>query len=338
MSTWHVVTGDYAPRFTGGVASWTERVCRGLHAHGLPVVLHARGARLQGRLVEQAHDAHHPVPVRRIRARRWNDTQARAAAAAVSPSLSRGDVVLATTWPVATGLVEPCQDLGVPLLVVAHGSEVSRLERAPPELLALAEYARVAAVSRFLAERLAALGVAATVLPSPVDGDPSAPGPAGREGLLVVARCTPLKGIDRALALARALGWPVTGVGEGPELAALRQRARELGVAARFEGRLSFDDTVVRYRRARLLVQLSRRDADGSGAEGLGLAVLEAMAHGAPAVVSAVGGLPEAVGPGLVLDDPDDAEASAQAVCITPPIASEREQARVVRGRSSKRR
>ena len=103
-------------------------------------------------------------------------------------------------------------------------------------------------------------------------------------------------------------------VGEGSELSSLRRLAAELGVHVRFEGRLSRADTVDRYRKARLVVQLSRRDADGSGAEGFGLVVLEAVAHGAPAVVSGVGGLPEAVGPGLVLGNPDDPGTSARAV------------------------
>ena len=312
--TWHVVTGDAPPGFTGGVASWTQRVCRGLHERGLPLVLHARGARVAGRLAEARLDAVLPYTVRRVRVDRWNDHQASAAAAAVGPELRPGDCVLATTWPVATGLVEPCRKLGSPLVVVAHGSEVTRLAEAPPGLLALGAFARFAAVSRFLARRLEALGIAAEVLPAPVDVEPDPPGPAAREGLLVVARCTPLKGIRRALALAQALGWPATVVGEGSELPALRRYAAGLAVPVHFEGRSSWEQTVERYRRARLLAQLSRPERDGSGAEGLGLVVLEAIAHGAAAVVSGVGGLPEAVGPGLVLDAPDDPVSSAHGV------------------------
>jgi glycosyltransferase involved in cell wall biosynthesis len=310
--TWHLVSGDYAPAFTGGVAVWTERVVAELHGRGLPVTLHARGAHALGRRHEARHDRVQPFPLQRIRARRWNERQADAVAAHLVPQLRRGDVVLATTWPLATGLGEPCNALGIPLLVTAHGSAVSRLDAAPPTLLALARSARFAAVSRFLVERLADLGVDARCLPAPVD--PAASSGQPREGLLLVARCTPLKGLDRGLALGDALGWPVTVVGEGPVLPQLRRQARGLGVPVHFAGRLPFTEVARRYQRAALVAQLSRVDADGGGGEGLGLVVLEAIAHGAPAVVSDVGGLPEAAGPGVVLEAPDDAQASARAV------------------------
>ena len=312
--SWHVVVGDYPPGFTGGVASWTERVCGELSARGLELVLHARGSRGLGRMAEARHDEAQPFELARIRVHRWNLNQAQAVTAAVAPVLRPGDRVLATTWPLAPGLVDPCRHFGIPLLVVAHGSEVTRLDWAPAELKALASVARFGAVSDFLVQRLSSLGVTARVLPAPVESQVDPPGVAARKGLLVVARCTPLKGIERAIGLAEALGWPLTVVGEGTELAALRRRGGTAKVAVRFEGRLSWTETLERYRRARLLVQLSRVDDDGGGAEGLGLVVLEAIANGAPAAVSSVGGLPEAVGPGLVLDVPDDAEASARAV------------------------
>lgn len=310
MNRWHLVTGDCAPGYSGGVATWTEAVARGLRARGAEVVLHARGALGVGRLAEARWDAAQPFAVHRIRVRAWNASQGGAAPRAVLPHIGPGDRVLATTWPLAPGFASPCARLGVPLVVVAHGSEVSRLvPPAPTTLRALADVARFGAVSAFLAARLAALGVHARVLPAPVD--PLPPGGGPRDGLAVVARCTALKGVDRALRLGAVLGWPVTVVGDGSELPALRRLARTLPVEARFEGRLPRTGALAAMARARVLVQLSREDAGGAGAEGLGLVVLEAMACGTPAAVSAVGGLPEAVGPGLVLDDPDDAVACA---------------------------
>jgi len=63
-----------------------------------------------------------------------------------------------------------------------------------------------------------------------------------------------------------------------------------------------------------LAVLLPRADADGSGAEGFGLCLAEAAGLGVPAVGARTGGVPEAVGPGLVVDDPDDLDRSLGAV------------------------
>ena len=264
------------------------------------------------RLREGAWDGRAPFPVRRLRGRSWNRRQAAIAARALGSTLKQGDCVLATTWPVAAKLAERCRRLEVPLLVVAHGSDVTRLgERAPEALLSLARWARFGAVSGFLAGVLEALGIAARVLPAPVRPAPVAGLAPERHELLVVARCTPLKGVDRALRLGKALGWPVSVVGDGPERRQLQALARQLGVQARFFGRQPRERMGEHYGRATCLVLLSRADDDGSGAEGLGLVVLEAAAHGLPAAVSPVGGLPEAVGPGLVFADADDAARSA---------------------------
>ncbi len=46
-------------------------------------------------------------------------------------------------------------------------------------------------------------------------------------------------------------------------------------------------------------------DGAGLGAEGLGLVLLEAASLGVPAIGCDVGGVSEAIGPGLILEDPD---------------------------------
>ena len=50
---------------------------------------------------------------------------------------------------------------------------------------------------------------------------------------------------------------------------------------------------------------LPRPDADGSGAEGFGLSLVEAASLGVVPVGCRTGGVPEAVGAGIVLEDPD---------------------------------
>jgi glycosyltransferase involved in cell wall biosynthesis len=51
---------------------------------------------------------------------------------------------------------------------------------------------------------------------------------------------------------------------------------------------------------------LPRVDPHGMGAEGLGLVLLEAAMMGIPSIGCRTGGVPEAVGPGLLLDNPDN--------------------------------
>lgn len=120
------------------------------------------------------------------------------------------------------------------------------------------------------------------------------------EGLLLcVGRLAPVKGFDLALeALARLrreryparLAIAGEDWGEGPRLRAL---ARSLGVEehAAFLGRVDEEELVELYNRAPILLAPSRYEA-------FGITALEAAACGCVPVVSDVGGLPEAAGPG----------------------------------------
>jgi glycosyltransferase involved in cell wall biosynthesis len=215
----------------------------------------------------------------------------------------------------AIGLPEVCAKAEASLIVVGHGSEISRLQAdTPPALKRLLE-ARIgwATVSRFLAEHLESRGAQVTVLPAPVDagvnGDVRVlPADAG---LLVVARLTPLKGVERAIRLAAAMNRPLRVIGEGEAREHLTAQVAACGAEVRFDGRQSQSVVDAAYTQTAALLALSTKAADGGGSEGFGLVVVEASAHGVPVVVSDVGGLREAVGPGLVLASPDDVEASA---------------------------
>jgi len=97
-------------------------------------------------------------------------------------------------------------------------------------------------------------------------------------------------------------------VGNGPEEARLRKRARALGIAdlVVFTGYVAEADKVRYYNLADVFVQTSKL-------EGFGLVATEAMACGVPVVVSRVGSLPEVVMDGVTgyLCDPNDVEAFA---------------------------
>ena len=303
MTRWLLVTGDLPPTFTGGVASWVEDLGRALVAGGDRVTVLGRAGPSAARAAEATWDRAQPFQVQRMWTRSWARWQPWWVDLHGAGLLADVDAVLFSTWPTAVRLAPRARDRGLAVGVAFHGSDLTRMSSPSPAFqAATAAATALLPVSRFLAGELARLGAGpATVLPMPLPeaGGPHAPFE-GRRGLLTVARLTPLKGVDRAIRLARALGEELFVIGEGPALPALQAAA---GAETRFLGRLDRDATRGWYRRARACLLLSRADADGSGAEGLGLTLLEAMAQGAVAVGSGAGGLPEAVGPGLVLSD-----------------------------------
>ncbi len=323
---WLILTVDFPPATVGGIAAWAADLAGALAARGEAVTVLARRTG-----DTRAHDAALPYRVVRMAGRSWLRWQgawaALHAAAELARRGSRDLVVLAATWRLAWPLFRAPRPAGLRLAIAAHGSDLTRLREAPPAFVEAVRRAdALFPVSGFLAGEFRRLGVddaRLRVLPMPLDVPPQ-PAPGPREGLAMVARLTPLKGADRAVALARALGEPLTVVGDGEAADRVRgvPGVRWLGRRPRAEAR-----AVLAGARAALL--LPRPDADGTGAEGLGLALLEAAAVGTPAIGCRTGGVPEATGPGLVLDDPDDAAASAHAAArlLADPGAGRRAHA-----------
>ena len=178
----------------------------------------------------------------------------------------------------------------------------------------------VAVSEREASEGRAALGSSAPVrlIPNGVDRDHFSPDgisadrASGAPLLVCVGRLSHQKGQDvaiRALALLRdrvarlRLVGAESGGGERAELEAL---AESLGVSDRIEWRGGIDDTAPEYRAADVVVTPSRWD-------GLSLALLEAMASGAPIVASDVNGS-ESLGDAGVIVPPDDPQALADAI------------------------
>ena len=290
--TLHLVGVDLPPHTIGGVASWTADAASAIAGAGEPVVLYGRR---QGRTSEW--DEARPHPVVRMRGRAWVQRQALWAVLTVGPRLRRGDRLLCATWTVAHALVPLARSLGIPIAIAAHGSELTQHATPPPALQGVGPHVHWLPVSRFLADELDRLGGSEwprTIAPMPLSIPPLR-NHDGRSGLVCVARHTPLKGLDRAARLAARLGERLVIIGspDGPD-----------GTDAR--GPLSRAETRSLLTQARAAVLLPRTTPDGRGAEGLGLALLEAAAHGTPVIGCRTGGVPEAVGPGLLLDDADD--------------------------------
>ena len=300
----HLVTLDFPPDVVGGIASWAEDLARAIHDRGEAVTVYAK---YTGRSSE--YDAILPFPVMRMQGRSWGRWKAVWVRAQVVPRVRKGDTVLFATWPLAVLAGPIAAQKGCRVGVFAHGSEVTELQSTPLPLRFLVKHVHTFfGVSEFLVDQMKGHGIEAIRVPMPLPLGPG-PGAPGR-GLVAVARLNKRKGLDRAIRLAKALDWPLTVVGDGPARPGLEVVQIETGAQVEFVGRLPRVRALDAYQGKAASLLLPRTHPNGTGGEGLGLTLLEAASQGVPAVGCATGGVPEAAD--LVLDDPDDAQASAE--------------------------
>lgn len=200
-----------------------------------------------------------------------------------------------------------------PLVVSAHGSDVLALRGTLSSAMRKATLRRariVTANGRTLEESLARDGVATKTrrLPMGIDVAKFRPGDAPRTGPVVfVGRLSRQKGVHVLLDAIARRRRPLLVIGDGPERTALEAKAHGLPVT--FAGGLSEDAVAEAYRTAAAVVVPS---IEG---EAQGLVALEAMASGAPVVVTRTGGLAETVEGGRGwLAEPGDAASLAGAI------------------------
>jgi phosphatidylinositol alpha-1,6-mannosyltransferase len=248
---------------------------------------------------------------------------------------------------------------GVPMVVMAYALEIRapRMQRLARWTLRRA--ARVVTISEFTkravighgveSDRIAVMHPGAAFVPTfarfasygPSTGLRAIPsmsrdgGQAESPIILTVARLGELyKGHDmliRALPLVRAKQPGVRYViaGDGPLRPYLERLAASLGVADSvvFAGAVPDDELRDWYRRATVFAMLSRESAEDGGAEGYGLAFIEAGAWGKPVVAGNSGGIPDAVIDGVtgLLVPPTNVAAIADAlvrVLADPQLAA----------------
>jgi glycosyltransferase involved in cell wall biosynthesis len=220
------------------------------------------------------------------------------------------DVVLAS-WAYPDGFagVVLARLLGVPAVVKLHGSDINVNARLPGPrrqlMWALPRAARVVAVSRALADEVAALGVAReriALVMNGVDGELFRPGdraaaraalglPAEAPIALYVGNLKEAKGVlDLAAAFerlaARRADAHLVVVGGGDARAALEATAARLGGRMHVLGPRPLGEVPAFMAACDVL-------ALASWAEGTPNVVLEALASGRRVVASSVGGIPE---------------------------------------------
>lgn len=303
----HLLTVDFPPSFDGGIASWALDLAQALHDSHEKVLVYSKATGMTG-----TYDQVLDFDVHRVPGRSWQRYKSVLLPIELLPRVKKGrDVVLFATWDIAWIAGPALARAGVDYAVAFHGSDLTQLNGPAVRLKRALKGAKALfPVSGFLNEQLRERGFTGTVLPMPL---PIADAPAPRlgEGLLVVARLNQLKGVERVFRIAKQLGKPVRVIGDGPAKTALEVEALRLDLDVDFVGKKARVRVLDAYRDHEACLLLPRTAEAGQGAEGLGLVLLEAQGQGVPAIGCATGGVPEAVGGGLLLDDPDDAVKSA---------------------------
>ncbi|HJR17109.1 MAG TPA: glycosyltransferase [Gemmatimonadales bacterium] len=238
----------------------------------------------------------------------------RAMKAAARQEIAAGADVLHAHWWLPAGLAAPT---GVPLVVTVYGTDAallrrSRVARSVARPL-LQRASTITAVSREAGNwvQAAAGRFVDTQYVHPMPADTRGyPWTRGGGGAVVISRLVPSRRVDLALETLAVLGslghvFRLTIVGDGPERAALEQRAARLGISpqVRFVGAKSPVEARSYLERADVMLFTAR-------GEGAALAAIEALACGVPIVASwdsgaAVDIVPES-GPGrLTLPSPE---------------------------------
>jgi phosphatidylinositol alpha-1,6-mannosyltransferase len=241
---------------------------------------------------------------------------------------------------VPLGLVGP--SLKLPYDLVVHGAEVTVPGRLPLSKQALAytlKRARhIIAAGGYPAaeaEHAAGRSLPTTVVPCGVDPDrftvlSDAERTAARqhfdlpvdaEVIVAISRHVPRKGFDTAIRAVNRLKHKRPDLvlaigGGGRDTDRLRRLVEELDAPVRFIGRIDHEDMAKFYGCGDLYTMLCRNRWGGLEQEGFGIVFLEAAACGVPQVAGDSGGAAEAVAhgeTGLVIDDPEDVQAVADA-------------------------
>ena len=219
----------------------------------------------------------------------------------------------------------------VPVVLTFYGIELRWVKRSLPFLKGFVRWIcrwadRVVAISSATAREIRELvDVPVDVIPytTPFAGHPApralATGAGKRLTILFIGRLVELKGlaylIEAAARLDGRVPVRIVAIGIGPERERLETLARERSVEVDFRNKVPDAELHQAFVTSDLLVLPSIIDARGD-TEGLGVALLDAMSYGIPAIASRVGGIPDIIEDGVsgLLVPPADPEALAAAI------------------------
>lgn len=279
---WLIISAE-APPIIGGVASWVDDVSRTLRQFDNEVTVFSHlGARAGGSTTHK------------IWGRNWLALQH--IWTWISARKNTADAVIFSTWELAIWLAPELKRRNSRIFIASHGSDVTRILSPSDQQRILQLDVIIDAwipVSEYLSGRLSALGCQSLkmVLPMPLELECTPLNFRPSDSLICVARSTPHKGIDASIALAKEMKRALLLIGNHQNKGATHVSIMDSLPRAQLR-------TLFSNSSAALL--LSTTDEHGRYAEGLGLCLLEAAAAGCPPIGSNVGGIPEAIGAGIL--------------------------------------
>lgn len=217
------------------------------------------------------------------------------------------------------------------VVLTFYGIELRWVKRSLPFLKAFVRWAcrhadRVVAISSETAREIRELvAVPVDIIPytTPFSGRDAPRALASGDGrpltILFVGRLVELKGlaylIEAAGRLRDRVPARIVAIGIGPERERLEALARERNIAVDFRNKVPDAELHLAFLTSDVLVLPSIIDARGD-TEGLGVALLDAMSYGIPAIASRVGGIPDIIEDGVsgLLVPPADPQALAEAI------------------------
>lgn len=219
-------------------------------------------------------------------------------------------------WALPSALVAGLLREGRPHLCVFHSADLHLLCKLPLRAQLAERIARSASALWFVApeqcdaflsllpERSRGMPLPRMIV-SPMGIDPPSAPRASRDELrerlglrrftvLSLGRLVPIKGVDTAIAALARKDMTLLVAGDGIERERLERLARSEGGDVRMLGRVGPEARAELFAAADAFVMPSRTLANGRS-EGVPTALLEAMAHGLPAVATQSGGMPSVI-------------------------------------------
>ncbi len=322
-----VVTNDYPPR-PGGIQQFLANL---VAAYPHPVHVLApqdrRAARHEPGVSRGPHRFMWPTPG----VARWAEREARA--------FDPDAILFGAPYPLPWLGPRLRAATEAPYAVLCHGAEVTVPAAFPVSRQLLARPLKSAdalvANARFVAGRVGAVtGRPVAVIGGGVDVAAYRPAPSRPDRPVPVVGCVsrfvPRKGQHRLLRAAailedRGIEVEVLLAGRGRKERTLRNLAARLGVRARFEVEVPWEQLPDVYRQCDIFCMPCKSRWFGLEAEGLGLVFLEAAASGIPVLAGDSGGAPETVDPGrtgYVVPDVDSIVEAVEMLVADPAAAA----------------